>query len=562
MDEEKEGSVFIKHIPCEDCGSSNANSLFSDGHEYCYACPPDTAWKKGTMEGEGAERRATTAHKDTLTFGDAQGRFQARPQRGLQEAVCRQYGYWLGKYHGQHYEIANYYDSAGNLTAQKLRTPDKEFSSKGKLSPKCLFGRQPWNGGRKIVLTEGEIDCLSMAQIQGGKYPVVSIPNGAGPQAKAAAAANYEYLDQFDEIILFFDMDEPGRLAAQECAEVLPPGKVKIATLVGFKDINEALVAGNAKAVTDAMWNAAPFVPDGVVSAHELLDRIKTKKDEPGIPLIGPDELLFKTKGARPGELVLITSGSGSGKSTYVRQNVFNWFYHHGIPAGVCMLEESVEETVQDIVGLYMNKRIRQEPDSFTEQEFDTAFHHIFASQKLHLYDSFAESQGDRLIAKMGYMVDVMGCRAIVLDHISIVVSAMDDLNDERKTIDQLMTKLKTFAKTKGIVMVVICHLKNPEKGTPHEEGRQIKITDLRGSGSLRQLSDTIIAAERNQQGDNPNLVLFRVLKCRFTGETGEAGYMLYNKATGLLENTTLTNATATGGDWSGQEEPEEEEPF
>ena len=167
-DEEKEGSVFLKHIPCEDCGSSNANSLFSDGHEYCYACPPDTAWKKGSMEGDGPSRVATTAHKDTLSFGDAQGRFQARPQRGLQEAVCRQYGYWLGKYHGKHYEIANYYDSAGNLTAQKLRTPDKEFSSKGKLSPKCLFGRQLWNGGRKIVVTEGEIDCLSMAQIQGG----------------------------------------------------------------------------------------------------------------------------------------------------------------------------------------------------------------------------------------------------------------------------------------------------------------------------------------------------------------------------------------------------------
>jgi twinkle protein len=112
----------------------------------------------------------------------------------------------------------------------------------------------------------------------------------------------------------------------------------------------------------------------------------------------------------------------------------------------------------------------------------------------------------------------------------------MDGENDERKMIDRLMTKLKTFAKTKNVVMVVICHLKNPEKGKPHEEGRAVTATDLRGSGGLRQLSDTIIAVERNQQGANPNMILFRVLKCRFTGETGPAGYMEYIKFTGRME--------------------------
>ncbi|MGL5643159.1 MAG: hypothetical protein ACRCW3_00035, partial [Metamycoplasmataceae bacterium] len=91
-------------------------------------------------------------------------------------------------------------------------------------------------------------------------------------------------------------------------------------------------------------------------------------------------------------------------------------------------------------------------------------------------------------------------------------------------------------AKKHGIVMVVICHLKNPDKGKAHEEGREVSISDLRGSGALRQLSDTIIALERNQQGDNPNWVTIRILKCRFTGDTGIAGSMQYNKKTGLLE--------------------------
>lgn len=102
-------------------------------------------------------------------------------------------------------------------------------------------------------------------------------------------------------------------------------------------------------------------------------------------------------------------------------------------------------------------------------------------------------------------------------------------------------------------MLVVICHLKNPDKGKAHEEGRVVSITDLRGSGALRQLSDTIIALERDQQGDMPNMVLVRVLKCRFTGDTGVAGFMEYNKETGWLEPTSYTGSEGTGDKHTNQ---------
>jgi twinkle protein len=528
MEEESE-SVFIRHVPCENCGSSDANSLFSDGHTFCFAC--DTH-----VRGEAGEQRETIQKKraeGTLGFAETQGRFSDLPSRFLQESICRQYGYWVGKHKGKPVQVANYYDAQGNLTSQKVRDASKDFFTTGDHDKDALFGRQLWGSGRKIVVTEGEIDCLTVAQLQGGKYPVVSIGHGS-KAAKKTCAANYEYFDQFDEIILMFDMDEPGRLASQEAAEVLPPGKVKIAVLP-FKDPNECVQQKNSKAVMDAMWNASPFVPDGVVSAKSLKARIKEKKLVPSMPLEAPFELREMTKDFREGEVVLVTSGSGSGKSTFVRQNVYNLFHNEVIPCGVAMLEEAVEETVQDIVGLHMGSRVRQNPDETTEEMFDAAFDEIFESDKLFLYDAFAEAAEDRLLAKLAYMVAAEGCKVIVLDHISIVVSAMDGDNDERKTIDRLMTKLKSFAKAKGVAVFVICHLKNPDKGKPHEEGRPVSATDLRGSGGLRQLSDTIIAVERNQQGANPNLILFRILKCRFTGETGIAGYMEYDKRTGRL---------------------------
>lgn len=535
-DHEGEEATLLHKGPCEFCGSSDARAVYSDGHSFCFACVPEEAWQAGEdyQGSDGAARPNKQRAEGTLSFAEKQGRYVARPKRGLQEAICKQYGYWLATLKGVTHEVANYYGDDGSLVAQKVRSPTKEFFIAGSMPKDAMFGKHLWTGGKKLVITEGEIDCLTVAQLQGGKYPVLSVPRGA-KDAKKTIAANADYLSNFQEIILMFDMDEDGRAAAIACAEILPPGRVFIAKLP-LKDANECVMNGQSKAVTDQIWNAEKYVPDGVVSAKSLKERIKNKQKVATLPMVGPHKLRKMIKDMREGELVLVTSGSGSGKSTFVRQNVHNWFRHFNIPVGVAMLEESVEETVQDIVGLEMGIRIRQEPDRYTEAEFDENFDRIFESNLLHLYDAFAESAEDRLLARLAYMVDVEGCKCIVLDHISIVVSAMDGENDERKMIDRLMTKLKTFAKTKNVVMVVICHLKNPEKGKPHEEGRAVTATDLRGSGGLRQLSDTIIAVERNQQGANPNMILFRVLKCRFTGETGPAGYMEYMKYTGRME--------------------------
>lgn len=542
MEDNEQDSIFLYHLPCENCGSSDGNSMFSDGHTWCYVCSTHVKGTEETRESTRGRRPqgGNTMSSEVWNMGDKQGRYSDLRARGIQEAICRKYGYWLGKHNGESFQVANYYDVEGNLVGQKVRDKHKEFKAVGKLKSDMLFGKHLWNGGKKIIVTEGEIDCLTVAQLQNGKYPVVSLPMGA-QAAKKTCAANYDYFDQFEEIILMYDMDEPGRKAIEECAPVLPTGKVKVATLP-LKDANECHMAGQSEAVTNQIWNAQPWIPDGVVSAISLKDRVREAMlhdQTMGLLFSGQAKLNKLTLGARDGEVIMVTSGSGMGKSTFVRQQMLMWG-KGGRKVGLAMLEEAVEETVQDIMGLNNNVRLRQSKELKTEiledGRFDQWYEELFESDMFHLYDSFAESQEDRLFAKLSYMVDGLGCSVILLDHISIVVSGMEDNSDERKTIDRLMTKLKAFAKTKGVVVVVICHLKNPDKGKSHEEGRPVSITDLRGSGSLRQLSDTIIALERNQQGDYPNLVQLRLLKCRFTGDTGIAGHMAYNKETGWLE--------------------------
>lgn len=557
----EQDSIFLYHAPCENCGSSDGNSVYSDGHEYCFVCEHRVPASDERKEKLSSRRRIVGGGKpmsyNVWNFGESNGRYSALTARGISKETCQKAGYWIAKVDGVMYQVADYRDQNGNIVSQKVRDKDKNFKTTGSHKSDALFGKHLWNGGKKIVVTEGEIDMLTVMELQDCKYPVVSLGHGASA-AKKTCAANYEYFDQFEQIILMFDMDEAGRKAVEEAAQVLPAGKVRVAVLP-CKDANECHLNGHDREIMEQVWNAGPWIPDGVVSALSLRERIRehlSSEESVGLLFSGCTGINDKTLGARGGEVIMVTSGSGMGKSTFVRQQALQWGTAMGKKVGLAMLEESVEETAEDLIGLHNRVRLRQS-DSLKREivengKFDQWFDELFGNDTFHLYDSFAEAETDRLLAKLAYMRSGLGCDVIILDHISIVVSASGE-SDERKMIDNLMTKLKGFAKSTGVVLVVICHLKNPDKGKAHEEGRPVSITDLRGSGALRQLSDTIIALERNQQGDMPNLVLVRILKCRFTGDTGIAGYMEYNKETGWLEPSSYSGeeSHSESTDWS-----------
>lgn len=558
----EQDSIFLYHAPCENCGSSDGNSVYSDGHQFCFVCEHRVPASEERKQELSSRRRIVGGGKpmsyNVWNFGESNGRYSALTARGISKETCQKAGYWIAKVDGVMYQVADYRDQNGNIVSQKVRDKDKNFKTTGSHKSDALFGKHLWNGGKKIVVTEGEIDMLTVMELQDCKYPVVSLGHGASA-AKKTCAANYEYFDQFEQIILMFDMDEAGRKAVEEAAQVLPAGKVRVAVLP-CKDANECHLNGHDREIMEQVWNAGPWIPDGVVSALSLRERIRehlSSEESVGLLFSGCTGINDKTLGARGGEVIMVTSGSGMGKSTFVRQQALQWGTAMGKKVGLAMLEESVEETAEDLIGLHNRVRLRQS-DSLRREiiengKFDQWFDELFGNDTFHLYDSFAEAETDRLLAKLAYMRSGLGCDVIILDHISIVVSASGE-SDERKMIDNLMTKLKGFAKSTGVVLVVICHLKNPDKGKAHEEGRPVSITDLRGSGALRQLSDTIIALERNQQGDMPNLVLVRILKCRFTGDTGIAGYMEYNKETGWLEPSSYSGeeeSHSESTDWS-----------
>ena len=136
---------------------------------------------------------------------------------------------------------------------------------------------------------------------------------------------------------------------------------------------------------------------------------------------------------------------------------------------------------------------------------------------------------------RIRYMVQSLDCKTIILDHISIVISGLAD-GDERRLIDNTMTQLRKLVEEVKCAMFVVSNLKRPEGKLGHEEGVQTSLSHLRGSNSLAQLSDAVIGFERNQQDKiSNNVMIARVLNNRFSGDTGIACSLIYNKETGRL---------------------------
>lgn len=518
---DKEESVFLRHIPCENCGSSDANALFSDGHEYCFAC-------EAYVHGDGEVPTHNHSGKKRME-GLLTGEFKSLQKRGLTEDTCRKFGYQVGRDKNDTLvQIAPYYDEAGAMVAQKIRYANKDFKFIGEPKRAVLFGSNLWNNGKKLVITEGEIDAMSVSQAQNNKWPVVSIPHGA-PAAKKSLAKYLDYLNGFEEVILMFDQDEPGRKAAVECAELFSPGKCKIASLP-LKDANECLQAGREQDIIQAIWNAKPYRPDGLVSVADLMDDL-TKPIEIGYSWwLQP--LTDLTFGRRKGEIYGLGAGTGVGKTDFLTQQIAYDITTLDMKVGTIFLEQKPTETAKRVAGKIKGRRFHVPNSGWSQEELVDAVQGL--NGKLVMYDSFGETEWDVIKGKIRFMAVAEGIELIYLDHLT----AMADTADEKGSLEQIMKEMAGLANELGIIITFVSHLTTPE-GKPHEEGGRVTIRHFKGSRAIGFWSYLMLALERDQQHDDPVLrqvTTLRILKDRYTGQaTGETIYLGYDGNTGLL---------------------------
>ena len=175
------------------------------------------------------------------------------------------------------------------------------------------------------------------------------------------------------------------------------------------------------------------------------------------------------------------------------------------------------------------------------ESELKTDFRNTIDNWNLYLFDGFGSFDPDVIYSRIEYLASGLECRIIFLDHLSILLSGLD--GDERRMLDITMTKLRSLVERTGIALFLVSHLRRSSNDrTSHEEGGRVSLSSLRGSHSIAQISDSVIALERDQQGGTTgDATTVRVLKNRYSGETGITCNLSYDLSTCRFTENEIT---------------------
>lgn len=570
----QEKSKVLEQISCPSCPSSDAFTVYQkpDGKidATCFSCGHYSSDPYQELSSHSVEDTNNRISKPARHTGQASvsttehfppksvEECLAHPIRSLDDrrishATCEYFGVRVGVNTRDGvtptYHLYPFYDSNDEICGFKYRSVyDKKFISIGNVGSSLLFGADKLKGkGSKLFITEGEIDCMSVYQVLkenssvDWEPAVVSLPNGS-KSAVRAISENLDLIKNYEQIILVFDQDAPGKEAAQEVCKILA-GQVYVAKL-SEKDPNDMLKAGKS---IDLKWsvltNAKKYQPDGIINAKDCWDRYKKVKEAECYPYpTTMSELNDKTYGCRPGSIVTVTSGSGCGKTQILRELKYHYWSTTDEKIADIALEEDVGDTIGGLLSLHLNKRITLPDVQVSEEEEQRAFNDIFSSGRFTMYDYFGGMDDDNLFSKLRYFTST-GHKFIFLDHLSIIVSEYASEGGERERIDTIMTKLAKLVKETGAIIFLVVHLKKSDSSkSTFEQGAVPSLDDLRGSAAIKQLSWDVLGISRNQQHPDKicaNTSQLHVLKCRFTGRTGKAGYLYFDDKTGRMIQTT-----------------------
>lgn len=532
------GTVIKRNLPCLDpsCGSSDARQLYDDNTSFCFSC--QSFFK---AQGNEEDNKYVSEHKESfskqLSIGDVK-EFAIRgfKERSVTKAISEFFG------------VRASYDSNGNIDthyypydeekAYKVRkVPTKDFQWVGKSSG--LFGKEHFNaGGKRLIICEGEIDTLSIAQASQDKYgkiyPVVGLSSSA--MASKSLLEAREWIRSFGEVVLCMDHDAAGDKARDEAIKIIGIDKVKIAKLCE-NDVNDVLTKHGGQTLLQNVWDAATYRPAGILTKEQLKEQMHALRDEPSIPY--PECLAgvnTKLKGMRLGQIALYISGTGSGKSTIIREVILHLLNTTEEKIGIISLEETPGETARSMASMELRRNLANE--EIPIEELDVGFDKVFGADRIIVLDHQGSISDASIVDQMEYMA-LMGCKYLFIDHITILVSeGASDLKGN-EAIDKIMNDLLRLVKKHRVHIGLVSHLRKTQAGgVSFEEGRLASLDDIKGSGSIKQVSLDIIAFARNMSAEEEkvrNHIKMAVLKCRATGLTGPVQGAQYHFDTGRI---------------------------
>jgi twinkle protein len=529
------GRIITRNQPCETCGSSDAKQIYEDGSAFCFSCKTNYfAPKEDHMENK-EDNSWSNPDSVNEVYNDLS--VKGFKERNIYKQVSEHYGVRVsfdidGNIDAHYYP----YHSDGNLVGYKVRKLPKNFTSIGKVRG-GLFGQHLYTGGRRLVITEGELDAMAVQAAWYKKYktfyPVVSLRSASSIKDLIDVR---DWIRNFDEVILWFDNDDAGRIASKEAARIIGYDKIKIANSPE-KDASDLWIKFPEK-VLSAIYNSVEYTPAGILTKEELWHQLEKYNEMESVPypefMEGLNE---KLKGMRFGEITLWTSGTGSGKSTLLREIAIDLLEKTDDKIGIISLEESPAETARKMAGMALNKNPAKE--EIPLDDLKSGFDKVFGDNRVMVLDHQGSISDGSIMDFLEYMC-LSGCKYLFVDHITILASEGAEGLTGNEAIDKIMNDLLGLVKKHEVWIGLISHLrKTDNKGKSFEEGKLPSMDDIKGSGSIKQISMDIIAFARNvgsEDSEERNTIKTKVLKCRYTGLTGPSGSLYYDFNTGRLK--------------------------
>lgn len=441
----------------------------------------------------------------------------------------------------------------GKVVKQKIRSHADKSRQTQVGDTKCynMFGQHAFNPTKKlpVVICEGEYDAMCMYQCTG--LPSISITRGA-TGARKELTENLEWLSQWREVLLCFDMDDAGREAAKECAGIFEPGTVKNIRLP-LKDANEMVLEGRSSEIKKCINTAESIKPSTIVSLMDILDEIITP---PKFGTSWPWNFMTKiTYGCRMGETYMFAGPESVGKTQFMYEIVANYLMQ-GCRVGFFDLERDNAQTAQRFIG-NMHSKLLHRPNS---PDWDADLLKAEAERLNDCIKLYRPESGkltlESILINIRYMSKCFGITLFILDNLTKLnvnlppgMTASEFASIATGQICQIDTELKVTTlilnhPTKApvqlnadITMGDDYVYQTNKEGLTWETGRMMESHQVYGGGNVVKLPDYVFLFARNRMSSDDVIkrtLLIKAVKTRFESEfEGHVQKLLFDRESG-----------------------------
>ena len=540
-------SEIAPRSQCPESMDTGKNNLitYKDG-KYCYACGYTDKIKK---------------NMSNLIAGS----IVEIVSRGLFLRTCEHYNVRVKEYTGRimqlecNKELVTIYPiyKNGKVVKQKIRSQEDKSrqTQTGDTGCYSLFGQHAFNPTKKlpVIVCEGEYDAMCAYQCTG--LPSVSITRGV-TGAHKELLENLEWLSQWREVLLCFDMDDPGRKAVDECISIFEPGTVKNISLP-LKDINEMVLANRSEEVKKCIQTAETIKPSTIVFPIEILSSIL---HPPAYGTPWPWKFMTKvTYGNRLGEVYMLAGDTSVGK-TQVIYEIVSQHIKNGCKVGLIDLERQNAQTMQRIVGNILNIPLHIPPENILDFPTEAIEREVEKlKDNLALYNpESGKLTVESILINIRYLAKAHKMTFFVLDNLTALSVNIPHGVKEHEFASMVTGQLVQIARELNVTIFIINHLiKSPvqlnaditmgddyvyqtnKEGLTWESGRMPEIGQIYGGGKVAKLPDFLIVCARNRLSADvkeQRTIKVKFLKTRFeSSHEGHIFKLMFDPITGKL---------------------------